>query len=445
MWRSRAVVHRRFDYLAGRASRRAIALAAHRRRRVFYWFQREARRVQGPHRSGQARPRPAHVPGQQVLPRRPVRPTSIVAAIKGPVAACLVLGQPERDRRGAQRRRPRRRGARSRRLRLRRPEGRRRRGQRRWRERPARPVACCGTSSRAGYSATRCSCSARSGSLRLAPDRQLLVEGNRRTHGLVRQLGPDAGGLRARRRHGDPAARARRPRRRPSRWSRWLTTLGHRSASASASSRTSTTAGPADLQFGVNERWIDVINSRYHVGIDGISLPLLILSMLITVLCIVYSWNHFPEPHNPKAFLALILLLEIGHERHVRRPGPHPLLHLLRDRAAPDVLHDRRVGRSQPRVRVDQVLPVHAVRLGADAAELPGAVLPLKARTFDMVPLLARSTATGIVARHPAPDLRRACSSASRSRCRCSRSTPGCPTPTPRRRPSARCCWPRSC
>ena len=37
------------------------------------------------------------------------------------------------------------------------------------------------------------------------------------------------------------------------------------------------------LQFPVNERWIDVINSRYHVGIDGISLPLLILSMFITV------------------------------------------------------------------------------------------------------------------------------------------------------------------
>ena len=23
-------------------------------------------------------------------------------------------------------------------------------------------------------------------------------------------------------------------------------------------------------------------------------------------------WNHFPEPHNPKAFLALILILEVG-------------------------------------------------------------------------------------------------------------------------------------
>jgi NADH-quinone oxidoreductase subunit M len=66
------------------------------------------------------------------------------------------------------------------------------------------------------------------------------------------------------------------------------------------------------LQFTANERWIDVINSRYHVGIDGISLPLVLLTMLVTVCCIIYSWNHFPEPHNPKAFLALILLLETG-------------------------------------------------------------------------------------------------------------------------------------
>ena len=66
------------------------------------------------------------------------------------------------------------------------------------------------------------------------------------------------------------------------------------------------------LQFDVNKRWIDVINSHYHVGIDGISLPMLVLSGFITFLCIIYSWNHFPEPHNPKAFLALILILEIG-------------------------------------------------------------------------------------------------------------------------------------
>jgi NADH-quinone oxidoreductase subunit M len=66
------------------------------------------------------------------------------------------------------------------------------------------------------------------------------------------------------------------------------------------------------LQFNVDKRWIDVINSHYHVAVDGISLPLLALSSFITVLCIIYSWNHFPEPHNPKAFLALILILEVG-------------------------------------------------------------------------------------------------------------------------------------
>src|SRR6478736_8193483 len=58
------------------------------------------------------------------------------------------------------------------------------------------------------------------------------------------------------------------------------------------------------LQFTANEEWIKVINSRYHVGIDGISLPLVLLSMLVTVCCVIYSWNHFPEPHNPKAFIA---------------------------------------------------------------------------------------------------------------------------------------------
>ena len=66
------------------------------------------------------------------------------------------------------------------------------------------------------------------------------------------------------------------------------------------------------LQFAVNKSWIDVIHSRYHVGVDGIALPLLILSMFITVLCVIYSWDHFPEPRDPKGFLILMLILEVG-------------------------------------------------------------------------------------------------------------------------------------
>ena len=67
-----------------------------------------------------------------------------------------------------------------------------------------------------------------------------------------------------------------------------------------------------ELQFTVDNRWIDVINSRYIVGIDGISLPLMLLTLAIVPLCVIYSLNHIPEPGNPKAFFALILILESG-------------------------------------------------------------------------------------------------------------------------------------
>jgi NADH-quinone oxidoreductase subunit M len=66
------------------------------------------------------------------------------------------------------------------------------------------------------------------------------------------------------------------------------------------------------LQFAVDVRWIDVIKSRYIVGLDGIGLPLYILSMAITLLTIIYSWNHIPEPGNTKAFMMLMLVLQVG-------------------------------------------------------------------------------------------------------------------------------------
>ncbi len=68
----------------------------------------------------------------------------------------------------------------------------------------------------------------------------------------------------------------------------------------------------AILQYQIDKPWIPFINSRYHLGLDGISLPMMALTMLVVPLCVVYSWNHFPEPHNPKAFLILLLILETG-------------------------------------------------------------------------------------------------------------------------------------
>jgi NADH-quinone oxidoreductase subunit M len=65
-------------------------------------------------------------------------------------------------------------------------------------------------------------------------------------------------------------------------------------------------------QFEVSESWIGAINANYHVGIDGISLPLLVLSTFVMVLAVIYSWNNWDEPKNPKAFLILMMILATG-------------------------------------------------------------------------------------------------------------------------------------
>ena len=70
--------------------------------------------------------------------------------------------------------------------------------------------------------------------------------------------------------------------------------------------------GSTSIQLGTQLDWIPAINSSYHIGVDGISLPLVVLSTFITVLAIIYSWEHWPEPHNPKAFLMLMLVLATG-------------------------------------------------------------------------------------------------------------------------------------
>ena len=66
------------------------------------------------------------------------------------------------------------------------------------------------------------------------------------------------------------------------------------------------------MQFVAQHDWITVIKSSYSIGLDGISLPLYFLSMVITLLVMIYSWDHVPSPGNPKAFFSLMLILQTG-------------------------------------------------------------------------------------------------------------------------------------
>ena len=65
-------------------------------------------------------------------------------------------------------------------------------------------------------------------------------------------------------------------------------------------------------QFFTTQDWIKPIRATYTIGLDGISLPLYLLSMVITLLVMIYSWDHIPAPGNPKAFFILMLVLQTG-------------------------------------------------------------------------------------------------------------------------------------
>jgi NADH-quinone oxidoreductase subunit M len=67
-----------------------------------------------------------------------------------------------------------------------------------------------------------------------------------------------------------------------------------------------------ELQFVQNTDWIPVIGARYHVAIDGVSLPLYVLTYLLGMLCAIYTLRYVPSPGRSKAFVALTLLLITG-------------------------------------------------------------------------------------------------------------------------------------
>ncbi len=63
------------------------------------------------------------------------------------------------------------------------------------------------------------------------------------------------------------------------------------------------------MQFVENVNWVPSLGISYTVGVDGIGLPLVILSTIVSVLVIIYSWG---ENKKPNQFFALLLLNEVG-------------------------------------------------------------------------------------------------------------------------------------
>jgi NADH-quinone oxidoreductase subunit M len=66
------------------------------------------------------------------------------------------------------------------------------------------------------------------------------------------------------------------------------------------------------FQDTVDVRWLPAIDVRFHLGVDGISLPLVVLTAVLTFLCALYTLGTTPEAGRPRQLLALTLLLEVG-------------------------------------------------------------------------------------------------------------------------------------
>jgi NADH-quinone oxidoreductase subunit M len=69
-------------------------------------------------------------------------------------------------------------------------------------------------------------------------------------------------------------------------------------------------ASPSGYVWESNRPWIDFPPIRYHMGLDGLSLWLVILTTFLTPLCVLISWNYIDK--KQKQFYAFLLLLEFG-------------------------------------------------------------------------------------------------------------------------------------
>jgi proton-translocating NADH-quinone oxidoreductase chain M len=64
-----------------------------------------------------------------------------------------------------------------------------------------------------------------------------------------------------------------------------------------------------NYQFYESYSWIQSLGINYMVGLDGISLPLFLLTTLLSTLSILFSWD---TKLRPKEYFGLMLILEVG-------------------------------------------------------------------------------------------------------------------------------------
>jgi NADH-quinone oxidoreductase subunit M len=65
----------------------------------------------------------------------------------------------------------------------------------------------------------------------------------------------------------------------------------------------------AGVQFVERVSWIPMFNIEYYMGVDGLSIPMVLLTVLLSFLCILASWTI---ENGVKGYFAMFLFLEAG-------------------------------------------------------------------------------------------------------------------------------------
>src|SRR5205823_11869849 len=66
--------------------------------------------------------------------------------------------------------------------------------------------------------------------------------------------------------------------------------------------------GKTEMQFVEDATWITSPPIHYHLGVDGISLPLVLLTTFLLPLCVLVSWRTIQT--RLREFMATLLIME---------------------------------------------------------------------------------------------------------------------------------------
>src|SRR5512144_1089035 len=67
-------------------------------------------------------------------------------------------------------------------------------------------------------------------------------------------------------------------------------------------------ASSAQMQFSEQAVWISAPSIHYRLGLDGISLPLVLMTTVLMPLCVLISWQSVET--RIRSFMAMLLVME---------------------------------------------------------------------------------------------------------------------------------------